>query len=622
MHPSLRGLVLRYGAIFLFCGALTVFFAAFSVPASHSETRTHGGSIANGSPEVTAITVNNGSAITLTPNATTTIYVNYTVTDYDGCGEVFYTGTVTTTLFRSGASTTCAVADPSASNQNTLFCYVRSTSTHSCPSATSTQTSANVTTTFDIWYFAQGTDASSSYPSETWQAFVIARDASSTTNSTTSIGVELNSLLAITTPTSTLSYGTVYPNTNTSGTNQASEIKNAGNASTTLRINGTALTSGGNSIPTSSQHYATSTFTFGGNEQQLQESATDVSGFNIPRPPMTSWAATAPLPSALNRPSVLTYNSHLYVIGGDPAGALSTSTVSFVSLNANGSLGSWSTTTPLPSAQAGASFAAAYNGFVYYVGGRSETTTVFFAPINTTGSIGAWMNTTPLPSALTGHVVLAHNGYLYVLGGYPDSIETSTVLFASINATGSISSWATTTPLPGAIYNHAGAVHDNRIYITGGFEDTSFNATSAYAIAAVNATGSLGAWAAGNMPIEVHDHGTAINGGILYTAGGDTTCCDGSITSTVQFAPIRTNGSLDPFSLAAPLFSPLNNIGFAVWNGYFYIVGGLGSGTTETTTVQYVSLSSRNTYWGLEVPNGTSGGSYSGTHTYTAVFSP
>src|SRR3989344_4004250 len=110
-----------------------------------------------GPPTVSAVLINSGtSTIVLTPNATTSVAVGYTVTDADGCGDVFYNGNVTTTLYRSGVS---GGASCTASNLN---CYIKaSTSTHSCSAPASTSTSANGTTTLEIYYFADATDASS-----------------------------------------------------------------------------------------------------------------------------------------------------------------------------------------------------------------------------------------------------------------------------------------------------------------------------------------------------------------------------------------------------------------------------------------------------------------------------
>ncbi len=232
-------------------------------------------------PAVSAVTLNHGNAITLTVNTTTTVDVNFTVTDSNGCGDVFYGGNVTTTIFRSGVTSACAASD--------LNCYVSvATTTNNCPSATTTTSTANATITLGIYYFAQATDASSSFVSENWGAEVRVRDLAGVTSTATSTNRELNTTVGIDVSPATTTYGTVPINSNTGSTNQTTTVKNAGNASTTLKVSGTAMCLGGDCAATSSQHYATSTFTFGGLEQLLSDVDTVVSGFVLTAPTSTT----------------------------------------------------------------------------------------------------------------------------------------------------------------------------------------------------------------------------------------------------------------------------------------------------------------------------------------------
>ncbi len=602
--------VVLFSAILIFSGTLWTRGADLS----------HSVQVGNATPSVTNVVVNNGSAITLTANATTTVTVSFTVTDNNGCGEVFFSGNVTTTLFRSGVSTTCAVANPSI-NLNTLNCYAVATTTNNCPSAVSTTTSANATSTFEVWYFADATDSSSSYPTETWQSFVIAQDASSTTNSTTSAGVELNTLLALNVQTSTINYGTVNPGDNTSSTNQTVPIKNAGNASTTLSINGTAMTNGANSIPTSSQHYATSTFTYGGAEQALQSAATAVSGFLIARPPLTTWATTTPLPTGTYEHASVAYNGYVYTIGG--SNATRTSTVLFAPINASGSIGNWSTTTALPTST-DSHASVVYNGYLYVIGGCTNvcpTSTVLFAPINATGSIGSWTTTTALQSSIWNHSAITYNNYVYSIGGQDVFfIRTSTVNFAPINATGSIGSWTTTTALPSALYDVGPIANNGYLYAVGGYD---FDDTSTVNFAPINANGSLGTWTTTTaLPQKTSRQTAVLNNGTIYVIGGANNS-GVTETSTVYFTPIKASGFLGSWSRTAPLSTTgTMQHTSVVYNGYLYTIGGLVSGGSATSTVLYTSLASRNTYWGAANPAGTAQGVFTGQNTFTAVFSP
>jgi hypothetical protein len=224
-------------------------------------------------------TLNSASSIVLIPNTTTNISVGTTISDTNGCAAITG-GTTTIMLYRSGVGSSSCISTPN--NRN---CYVLTAFTASSTCASGSQ---NATTTFALQYFADATDASSSFPSQNWVGTVNFRDSSGNTASQDATGQELLTLTALNVTTSSLNYGRVNPNTNTGSTNQTTTIQNVGNSSETLQINGTALSLGANLLATSSQHYATSTFTFGGAEQLLNGSPTTVSGFSLRAPTSTT----------------------------------------------------------------------------------------------------------------------------------------------------------------------------------------------------------------------------------------------------------------------------------------------------------------------------------------------
>ncbi len=240
--------------------------------------------VSSSAPIVSAVSVNGGNSITLTPATTTPISVNFTVTDYSGCSNVFTSGNVTTTLYRMGVGSSC-VAD----NRN---CYRTSSQTNNCSGS-----GANATATLNLYYFADSTGSqspTSSYPSDHWQAYVQALDGTANaTGTATSTVNDVNVLTAITVTTSSINYGTMSPNATTSAaSDQLATVQNVGNSSTTLKISGTALvmSSPYDAFATSSQHYATSTFQWNasGPEQQLQQTQTTVPGFSLTTPTSTS----------------------------------------------------------------------------------------------------------------------------------------------------------------------------------------------------------------------------------------------------------------------------------------------------------------------------------------------
>ena len=252
----------------------------------------------NSAPTVSSVVLNGGTAITLTPNATTSFNISYTITDTNGCADII-TNNGTSTAFRSGVSATCAVPSPTTNNLNCYLYVTRATSTCSV-------NSVNATDTVQIYYFAQATDASSSFASDNWTAYALAVDAANATGSATSSAVELNTMVAINVTTSSINYGNITASSTTGSVNQTTTISNAGNSSTTLRLSANStLTSGANSIATSSQRYSTSSFAFAGTSTALTATAVTVGGFLLTAPTSTTnvaqttfWGLTVPAGTA------------------------------------------------------------------------------------------------------------------------------------------------------------------------------------------------------------------------------------------------------------------------------------------------------------------------------------
>ena len=194
-----------------------------------------------------------------------------------------------------------------------------------------------------------------------------------------------------------------------------------------------------------------------------------------------SWTATTSLPAATYYATSVAYNGYVYEIGGYTSAA--TATVDYAPINANGTLGSWSATTSLPTATYYAT-SVAYNGYVYEIGGyygSSDFATVDYAPINSNGTLGSWTATTSLPTATRLATSVAYNGYVYEIGGYTGSGITATVDYAPINSNGTLGSWTATTSLPTATHFATSVAYNGYVYEIGGCASTCPTATVDYA---------------------------------------------------------------------------------------------------------------------------------------------
>ena len=301
---------------------------------------------------------------------------------------------------------------------------------------------------------------------------------------------------------------------------------------------------------------------------------------------------------------------YVYVVGGAGTGGAPVATVSYATVGTNGTLSAWTATTPLPTALAFAGVVAATqrnsavisNGFVYALGGATSAagapvSTVYRAPINADGSLGSWTTlTTPLPAALRSVGAIVMYGSLYVVGGAatsnapvattyrspiqvdgavswktqmalpagrarfgfgglglylyvvggdsnavapndtsPSTSRTSTVYFAKLNpSTRDIAtSWTTTTPLPAARSAHTAVFGTSSVLVTGGLYAGALTNSSEEVYAPVNVDGTIGTFATASPSISalcggcsLFNHGATgypgSNGGFhVLVAGGD-----------------------------------------------------------------------------------------------------
>jgi hypothetical protein len=219
--------------------------------------------VGNAAPSVTSVAIV-PSTITLTENATTSVTVTATITDGNGCDTVFTSGSIVATLYRSGVGASCSADDNN--------CYVNITMADTGGTCTGgVDTSGDASGTVAIWYHADATDASSTYPTETWVVDVKATDSESA-SSTASSTAELNSLYALDI-TASISYGTLAADGDTGATNQIATTTNTGNYKLDIEFSGTDMT-GPDTIVAAQQKYSTTTATYASLAYTLSTSAT------------------------------------------------------------------------------------------------------------------------------------------------------------------------------------------------------------------------------------------------------------------------------------------------------------------------------------------------------------
>ncbi len=206
---------------------------------------------------------------------------------------------------------------------------------------------------------------------------------------------------------------------------------------------------------------------------------------------------------------------------------------------------SWTSTNALPVALSGhaAAFAeirgpTTTTRVVYAIGGADNTntpqTSVYYATVGGSGTLSGWTATTALPAAVAFHravVATPSNslvtglGYVYVLGGATNAAgqPTSTVYRGTLAADGTISSpWTQVGSLPAPLHSFGAAIFLGNVYVWGGATTGNAPVTTVYR-STIDATGGLGTWQtqAAALPSARAYFGFGSFGGYLYAFGGD-----------------------------------------------------------------------------------------------------
>jgi hypothetical protein len=304
------------------------------------------------------------------------------------------------------------------------------------------------------------------------------------------------------------------------------------------------------------------------------------------------------LSTALAYPGVVAANGYLYYVGGENAGNAA-STVEYAKINANGSIGSWTTTTSMPQVRTRAGVVVA-NGYMYVVGGTdlvASKNTTYFAKLNSDGTVGTWKcqgtagncgvaatNANSLAAIEDGVSAFTSNGFIYLVGG-----SLTTVNYARLNADGSTQAWSTTTALPDTPINAPAVVASGYAYVMGGrFGGVSRN-TIYYG--KINADGTISSWSttgSTNSMSLTRDSFTAVaSNGYLYAIGG---LSGANNWSSIEYAKLGENGTIGSWTVSQfNLPVALYDHGSAIANGYIYSVGGYNSAGTEQSAAYYTS---------------------------------
>lgn len=201
-------------------------------------------------------------------------------------------------------------------------------------------------------------------------------------------------------------------------------------------------------------------------------------------------------------------------------------------------------------------------GFAYVLGGANGvgtfTTNTQFAPVNADGSLGAWQATTPLPHWHSNATAFVYQGHVFFLGASGSNVGPG-FYSAPINPDGSLGAWTTlATPANGQAYTKQKgmALLNGRAYVAA-WEASSGAAGVQVSMTALNADGSIGGWANTlNLPVGASEALAFVAKNTLYVLTLDgpiykaTLAGDGTVTAWTALATAAPAWTTFPVVLA------------------------------------------------------------------------
>jgi len=296
------------------------------------------------------------------------------------------------------------------------------------------------------------------------------------------------------------------------------------------------------------------------------------------------------------------YNGFAYVLGGMSNATTPITSVQYAPININGTVGAWTTTTPLPTAR-GYGMVATYNGYIYvyggYTSGTSALNSVIYAKINTDGSLSSSWQTasSTMATAVCRAGGAIYNGYIYAIGGQTGTTTSGcddggtptlvgTVQYAQILANGDVGTWTTSSNTFTARMSVGVAAYNGYLYMVGGTLNGGTTNLTNTMYAAINDDGSLRSWvtAATTLPLANYRAGLVAYNGYLYQIGGT------SSSTTTLYAPLRSNGEIGRWSTTTALGTGRYAQAVYAYNGYIYFVGGRTTGNVTLTDTGYAKI--------------------------------
>jgi len=252
---------------------------------------------------------------------------------------------------------------------------------------------------------------------------------------------------------------------------------------------------------------------------------------------------------------------YLYAFGGSidpdlatgPAPEERSHSVFKAPVQANGDIGAWEATTPLPQSRhyIGNS-TLVLNDVVYIIGGSDGgdsathyNTAIYSRPLPN-GSLLPWSESQPFgdgTKGITTVTAVSTPGHIHVIGGLTKGGPVAEVWSNSIYSDGSMGPWFQGPPLPFPLWFHCAATAMGRVWVWGGLPQGDNKRISQYTLSApILGSGKIGPWRSeqSQLPQPFYRAACSVAGPYLITISPSYT--DGALSNDLWFAQVTPQG--------------------------------------------------------------------------------
>lgn len=295
----------------------------------------------------------------------------------------------------------------------------------------------------------------------------------------------------------------------------------------------------------------------------------------------SAWGFGAPVPTAGWLMGGASIDSCMfYAIGGNIAGGHTVTNVDLYSpLN-----DTWTPRASLPAAVYGIQ-ATAYATRIYVVGGYPDTINPSYAITATQiydSITNTWLNGAPIPVGPDGigtAAQAAFNGKIYVIGGDDGDANSNSTNYEYDIAT---NAWTLRAPMPTARENNVAVTLNGKIYVAGGALGSDPNYTAMDTFEVYDPVANTWATLAPMQDARVSP-GIATDGTYVYVFGG-TTALAGSFSSLATAE--RYDPATNTWSYVDPMLQSAGGMAAAYAAGRLYSAGGLTATSGTFTRIQ------------------------------------